>query len=264
MRKVEKAYRWRGMKVTHLPKRKRVNPILTERRKKINAERRKVRKNETINNWESRVRKYKLMSEEKIQKKIDQKKICVRRRKELTKSKEKRRIILNTFIRPFIRDKDYDYLKWYGAIVNYFCIKYAVSKNDVEIMFMLYNNQIFNKERFDNVCILINGNVGKYWSFFIKEGLLTKVNQKITNKDQTITTKYTDVYMLSEKASIFVGQIYIHLTKIKKFYINHRKPELNLYPKGALELILEMNAETEEFLTGLKEQLRIKDIKLDE
>ena len=154
---------------------KRREEILSEYKKKKRIEMKKVRPHETMKAWENRMRKFNLMTEKQIQRILGQKKqvikVCALSRKTLKKTKNNYN---NTVIVTF-HEKQFDFLSYYGIVLNYFSIKYGIRKSDIEICMAFYDNKIIDVNSFSNICILNAGTSKNFLSRFKKNNYKNKI-----------------------------------------------------------------------------------------
>ena len=104
----------------------------------------KVRPYESIEAWGRRVRKYNLVSEAEIQKKINSNKYVYKAQVRTKEDQRKYRKQKNRTIKVNFNEKEHDFLKYYGIILNYYSLKYGIRKVDLEVCFAFYNNKIID------------------------------------------------------------------------------------------------------------------------
>ena len=222
------------------------------------VERRKVRSSETIEMWAGRMRRYNLMKEENIQRKLSQLKIKykIQVRENLRAKAERKKG--NETVTVFFGVKDFDYLQYYGIVKQYYSIKYAISKVDLEICFTFFNNKIIDLDSFYNICILNHGHANGFLKRFKDLGYLEELinNSEFEKKDKT--SKPTGVYRLSSSMIKLITNFYKIISKLQKISKNSYR---GMYPKGVEVEILKMNQEIEDYLTMNKSQLSIADAK---
>ncbi len=230
---------------------------ITKARAKKLLEMKKVRPNETIATWERRVRKYNIATEEEIQRKLDAKKykyITVVRSKEVLRKFHKTK---NQTIRVEFYEKEHDFLKYYGIILNYYSVKYGIRKTDLEISFSFYN-KIVDVDRFNNICVLNNGNSNGILARFKKNGYLTELlNHQVFEKKESKTVA-TNTYKLSLSMTKLITNIYEKIAKLNTLKKHQYK---GMFTPECEKEILEMNAEINDYLTRNKLQENVNQIK---
>ena len=236
---------------------KRINyeAFLTEKRIQRHKEMKKVRPHETMKAWENRIRKYNLMTEKQIQRIINQKKFVIKTRKRSRETIAKNKKTFNEVIWVEFFEKQFDFLSYYGIVLNFFSIKYGVRKMDLEICMAFYNNKIIDPNSFSNICILNAGNSSNFLSRFIKNGYISEIlnhTKKATSED--VKSTKTNMYKLSIGMSFMISEIYKIIAKLNTLKEHRYK---GMFPKELEQEFVKMNAEINDYLIGDKKQLNI-------
>lgn len=223
------------------------NNRLSEAKKKRRIESKKVKPTETIQQWARRVKKYNLVSENYIEKKLNQKKYIIQsytitKNKEEQKNKKKKNTIILWY-----DEKHYDFLSYLGIVKNYFCIKNAIKKDDFEIALTFYNNKLITTDRFNNICILTKNTSSGDFQRFKKLGYINEVIKIEKNKNNEIKTISTGIFKLSPKMTNFITAFYKIMSKLNTLKNRRYK---GLYPKEVEVEFEKMNIEIEDYLTG--------------
>lgn len=227
---------------------------ISKKQAKQRIERKKVRPHESIEAWGNRMRKYNLVSEAEIQKKINSKKNIYKAEVRTKEDQRKYRKQKNRTIKVIFNEKEHNFLKYYGIILNYYSLKYGIRKVDLEICFAFYNNKIIYVDRFNNICILNNGNSTGMLSRFKKNGYISELINK-----QEFETKYsrevkTNVYKLSLSMTKLITNFYEKVTKLNTLNKHQYK---GMYSAECEKEIMAMNDEINDYLELNKRQINI-------
>lgn len=232
---------------------------LSEARIKRHNEMKKVRPNETMKTWENRIRKYNLMTEKQIQRIINQKKFVIKTKRRTREAIKKNKKNYNEEIYVEFHEKQFDFLSYYGIVLNFFSIKYGVRKMDLEICMAFYNNKIIDPNSFSNICILNAGTSVNFLNRFKKNGYISDIlNHKKSVKTGTLKSSTTNMYKLSIHMSVMITEIYKIITKLNTLKEHKYK---GMFPKELENEFVKMNSEINDYLNGDKKQLSINQIK---
>ena len=248
-----------GMKRTPEGLKKRTaQAVLNKRKIERYAEKKKVRPNETMKAWENRIRKFSLMSETQIQRILHQKKYVIRTKVQSKEYNKKKRKNYNQDINVYFHEKDFDFLSYYGIVLNYFSIKFGIRKVDIEICMAFYNNKIIDPNSFNNICVLNTGCSNNMLRKFVKNSYITEIvnHRKFESKEEQEVK--TNMYKLNFKMSSLITEMYKIITKLNTLKESTYK---GIFPKELEIEFIKMNSEIEDYLTGNKKQLNINQTK---
>lgn len=247
-----------GMKRKKKTPRKNAKTKLSNQQKERNARMRKVKEGESLKAWENRVRGKKLLSEEQIERFLKTKKVSIWSRKE-NKVKRAKQIKEANRLEVEVFERHFNFMKYSGVVINFYTTKFGISRLDLEVLFLLNDNAVFNVDRFNNACILIANTSNGYFKRFKAEGYITPIQGYRTDAKGIKTEYTTNLFKVSRKCNRLISDIYVYLAKLNKF--KTKQPELKLCPKETLVFLEEMNREIEAYLVGDKKQQSIQDIK---
>ena len=217
----------------------------------------KVRPHETLESWERRMRKYNLVSEEAIQRKLSVQKYKYQAQVKSKEVERKYRKRKNEIIYISFYEKQHDFLKYYGIVLNYYSVKYGIRKSDFEIGYAFYNNKLIDIDRFNNICILNTGNSSGIFARFKKNGYVSElINHKEFEKKDNQDVK-TNTYKLSLPMTKLISSVY---EKIAKLNILHKRHYKGMYSPECEKEIIAMNDEINDYLELNKKQLNISEI----
>ena len=206
----------------------------------------KVREGESEAEWRKRTRNIRVIEEQDVVMLAATKKhkIMFVNRKKHT---EKR---INTYLVSQNLEREFNFLKYYAAVMNFMCVKHNVRKDDLEMGFYFYENNPFTKEMFENVCVLHTGAITGKWKRFMDRGFLVEF-QKL-DKRPKMEPRYLDtgMYKLSKSMIKLLAYIYgvvgqVNGIRMKQATIHQLSPEIK-------EIFLEMNREITEIKSGKK------------
>ena len=149
-------------------------------------------------------------------------------------------------------EREFDFMRYYGIVCNYYAIKYGLRKEDIEVAFYFYTNLPFTRDRFENVMILVTGNKNNKLARWIKEGLLEeliKVKKQYNGPDKH---EKTHLYQLTKAFVNKLTHLYRTLGKMNK--ISENNPLFAMLSKEEKQVIQDMNDEIQDILTGRKPQ----------
>ena len=222
---------------------------LSQNQLKTFNERIKVREGETIEQWKKRTRSLRVIEEDEIPELPKNHELRIKYRKRAKSNVECRNKVLT--IMPAIRD--FDFMKYYGIVINFYTIKYGIRKDDLEVGFYFYDGVPFTRERFENTCILNSGSMtGKFVRFkknkYIEEVIKTEKRYNLTDKKTN-----TGLYKLNKSFSNKLTYIYKVLGKMNGIRLYNQKAIAPLNDE-LRQIFYEMNLEIMEIQTGKKPQ----------
>lgn len=215
----------------------------------------KVRKGESLQAWERRVRAYNIVTEEEIARKLNAKKYVYKAEIRDKDYQRRCRNQKNKVVKVYFNDKQYDFLKYYSIVINFYARKHAIKITDLEIAFAFYNNKIINIDRFNNMCIMSYGNPSATWKRFKKEGYIIEVTNKLQFEKREDKEVKTGVYKLSLSMTKIITCIYEVLAKLNT--IKKRQYE-GMYSKEVEVELIKMNEDIQDYLSMIKPQDIIK------
>lgn len=224
---------------------------LSDFQKRTNAEFMKVREGETIDQWKKRTRcrRVKEVDEIKELALMNPLRVMLRSRERNTVESRNKFILVQPVVREF------EFMKYYGIVINYYSIKYGIRVEDMQLGFYFYTNIPFTKDRFENAAVLHLGTSKGKLNYFINNGYLEEVFnlQKHYNKEDTKEKTY--LYKLTKEFVKQLTNIYRTLGKMNKIRLT--QPIFTGLSGEIKELIMEMNAEIQEIQTGGKPQEKL-------
>ncbi len=233
--------------------------ILTEKKIQRHKEMKKVRPNETMKAWENRVRKYNLMTEKQIQRILGQKKQVIKVRVISRETLKKTRNNYNNTITVSFHEKQFDFLSYYGIVLNYFSIKYGIRKSDIEICMAFYNNKIIDVNSFSNICILNAGTSLNYLKRFKKNNYICEIVNHVRNSELEVVKNHKiGLFTLHRNMQELITNMYRIISKLNTLKETQYR---GMFPKELEQEFVKMNAEINDYLIGDKKQLNINQIK---
>lgn len=215
----------------------------------------KVREGETKEQWEKRTRRRRIIPESEMSRLCNKNPIKINFRKR----KKKLRGYLNKLIVMDILETEYDYLRFYGIVLNYYSILHHLPKHYFEIGLYFNNNMPFDRERFENVVILNTGNCESDFNCFLRHKLIVNVFRTEKNIKGNLKHFKTGLYRLSPAFIIVLKSMYRTLARLKPL-ATLNKSFLTPLPKETVQIIHEMNDEINAILKREKEPILIKNI----
>lgn len=162
------------------------------------------------------------------------------------KVKETKLIITTRFLeRPF------EYLKCYAFIMRWACVRFDAVKDDVELGYYFYGGEPFTKEEFLQACMQL-GTVRGVFNRFWRNGYIMPCS--IISRSGTI--KNTEYFSLSIEFILLIKRIYAVISKVAPMQLGtkHHRTKQN---EELMELLIKMNTEIEETITGVRNQDKI-------
>lgn len=232
----------------------RLKPGLSNYQKKTMNEFMKVREGETIEQWRKRTARRRVKDEDEIKEMALMSKVRVYARKNEKKAIESK----NRFVKVEPHIKDFDFLRYFGIVINFYSIKYGIQVDDLLIGFYFYSNIPFTKDRFDNAAVLHYGRSDKKLFQMMKKGYVEEI---ILTKKRYKSTDIEEKTYLYKLTKVFVDRLtYIYRTMAKMNGIRIPQPVLTPLPPEVKKIIMDMNDEVLDIQTGRKPQDKIKQI----
>jgi len=228
-----------------------IKPGMSDYQKRTMIKFMEVRPGETLAQWRRRtaVRRVKDVDEIEELSKTHKLKVLHRSRERNSMLSKNKYII----VQPV--EREFDFMRYYGIVINFYSIKYGIRKEDLEVGFYFYSNIPFTKDRFDNALVLMTGTNKNKLSRFIKEGLIQEVTQLIRTPRGLRKYEKTDLFKLTKD---FVDRLtYIYRTLGKMNGIVLSQPTLTGLAPEVKQIIADMNDEIKDILTGRKPQEKL-------
>jgi hypothetical protein len=230
-----------------------VKPGMSDYQKKTMFKFLQVREGETQEQWRKRTVTRRVKEIDEI------KELAIMHPLRIKQRKRERNAIStkNKYIIVQPTERDFDFMRYYGIVCNFYAIKYGIRKEDIEIGFYFYSNIPFTKDRFDNASVLMTGsNAGKL-ARFVRDGLGEEVLHKIVNPNtRKLKYKKTELFRLNNDFVKMLTQIYKTLGKMNGIRI--AQPTLTGLPPEVKQIITDMNDHITDVQTGRKPQILIK------
>lgn len=230
-----------------------IKPGMSDYQKRTMNEFMKVREGETLAQWQRRTQRRRVKEIDEIKELALMNPLRV-----LQRNRERNALASkNKFIVVQPVEREFDFMRYYGIVINYYSIKYGIRKEDLEVGFYFYTNIPFTKERFNNAMVLMTGsNTGKL-ARFMKEGLVEEIIK--TKKQFNAPDKYekTYLYRLTKTFVFRLNCIYRTLGKMNGIRMDQNSI-LTPLPPEAKQMIQDMNEEIQDILRGKKPQDLIK------
>lgn len=226
-----------------------IKPGLSDYQKQTMNKFMAVREGETIEQWKKRTSRRRVKEIDEIEELAIRHPLRVIQRKRAKQSIETK----NKYIKVQPVHREFDFMRYYGIVINFFSIKYGIRKEDLEVGFYFYTNIPFTRDRFNNCMVLMTGtNAGKL-NRWLKDGLLEEIihNKKQFNgpdkPERTFLYKLTNVYV--DKLT----NIYRVLGKMEGIRMYKQSVLTPLSPEEK-KMINDMNDEIMDIQTGRKPQ----------
>lgn len=224
---------------------------LTDYQKRTMAEFMKVREGETLEQWRKRTARRRVKEIDEIKELSLMNPLRVMQR-----NRERNAIALkNKYLIVQPVEREFDFMRYYGIVGNYFAIKYGLRKEDIEVGFYFYTNLPFTRDRFENVMMLVTGSKTKKLARWINEGLLEeliKVEKQYNGPDKHVKTH---LYRLTRSFVDKLTYLYRTLGKMNKISVHN--PLYAMLSKEEKQIIKDMNDHIEDIMTGRKPQEKI-------
>ena len=224
---------------------------LSEYQKRTNAEFLKVREGETIAQWQKRTSRRRVKDVDEIRELSLMSPLRIHLRSRERNSLEAR----NKFITVQSLEREFDFMRYYGIVINYYSIKYGIRVEDFQLGFYFYSNIPFTKERFENAAVLHLGTSTGKLNYFIKNGYLEELMNTQKRYNNTDTKEKTNLFRLTK---VFVDKLtYIYRTLGKMNKIRLSQPIFVGLSGEIKQIIMDMNDEIQDIQTGRKPQEKI-------
>ena len=229
-----------------------IKPGMSEYQKRTMVEFMKVRDGETKEQWEKRTVRRRVKEVDEI------KELSLMHPLRILQRSRERNVIAskNKFIVVQPVEREFDFMRYYGIVINYYSIKFGLRKEDLEIGFYFYSNIPFTRERFENTAVLITGRRNGKLNQFIKEGMLEeiiKVKKTLNGKDREVKTS---LYRLNKYFVHVLTNIYRTLGKMNT--IRMAQPVFTPLSEAERKIIKDMNDEIQDIQLGRKPQSKME------
>lgn len=228
-----------------------IKPGMSDYQKRTMVEFMKVREGETIAQWEKRTSRRRVKEVDEV------KELSLTHPLRVLQRSRERNVIAskNKFIvvQPVVRE--FDFMRYYGIVINYYSIKHGIRKEDLEVGFYFYSNIPFTKDRFENAMVLMTGNKNGKLNRFLKDGMLEEIIKvkKTLNAPDKETRTY--LYRLTKSYVNVLTNIYRMLGKMNTLRLT--QPVFTPLTAEEKQIIMDMNDEVQDIQTGRKPQSKM-------
>jgi hypothetical protein len=212
----------------------------------------KVRDGETLEQWRVRTRRRRIKEIDEIEdlSQYHPLRILQRNRDRIAVKNKNKYIVVQPTVREF------DFMRFYGIVINFYSTKYGIRKHDIEMGFYFYDNIPFTRDRFENSCILMTGTSLNRVSRFINDGLIEEIIHRVKVYKEEDKFEKTGLFRLTKN---FVDRLtYIYRTLGKMNGIRIKQTTLVGLSPEIKQIIQEMNDEIVDIQMGNKKQDLIK------
>jgi len=219
---------------------------LSDYQKRTNAEFLKVREGETKEQWLKRTRRRRVKEIDEVKELATTHPLRIHFRNRERISTERN----NQYIMVQALEREFDFMRYYGIVINYYSIKYGIRTGDFQIGFYFFSNIPFTKDRFENACVLHFGDSQGKLTRFLKNGYLEDVynlQKKYNGDDKKVKT---NLYRFTKEFINKLTTIYRTLGKMNGLTLY--RPPLKGLPPEVKQLIIDMNDEVQDIQTGRK------------
>lgn len=225
-----------------------IKPGMSEYQKKTMVNFMKVREGETIAQWEKRTarRRVKEVDEIKELALMHPLRVLQRNRERNTIANKNKFIIVQPVQREF------DFMRYYGIVINYYSIKYGIRKEDLEVGFYFYSNIPFTRDRFENAMVLMTGTKSGKLNRFIKEGMLEEIIK--VKKQFNGPNKETRTYLYRLTRHFVDKLTFVYRTLGKMNTIRMNQPIFTPLSAEEKKMIMDMNDHIMDIQMGRKPQ----------
>lgn len=229
-----------------------LKPNMTEYQKRTMNEFMKVREGETLEQWQKRTSRRRVKDFEEVEKlyELNPLRIMQRNRERNVIANKNKYIV----VQPV--EREFDFMRYYGIVINYYSIKYGIRKEDLEVGFYFYSNIPFSRQRFNNVMILHVGCSTMKLSRFIKDGMVEEVIRVRKRFKDTDVHERTNLFRLTKNFVHKLTEIYRTLGMMNTIQI--KQPMFTPLCAEIKQIILDMNDEIMDIQTGRKPQDKLK------
>jgi hypothetical protein len=229
-----------------------IKPGMTDFQKRTMNEFLKVREGETVKEWQRRTARRRVKEIDEIRELSLMNPIRVFQRNRERDAITQR----NKYIKVQPMEREFDFMRYYGIVSNYYSIKHGIRKEDIEVGFYFYSNIPFTRDRFENAMILMTGTKTGKFMRWLRDGLLEELTQtkKVFNAPNKIVK--TNLYRLPR---VFVDKLtHLYRTLGMMNTINMNNPVLTILSPQEKQMIKDMNDHIMDIQTGRKPQDLIK------
>lgn len=221
-----------------------IKPGMSDYQKRTMVEFMKVREGETIAQWEKRTSRRRVKEVDEVKELALTHPLRV-----LQRSRDRNSIASkNKFIVVQPVEREFDFMRYYGIVINFYSIKYGIRKEDLEVGFYFYSNIPFTRDRFENTMVLMTGNKSGKVNRFLKDGLLEeiiKVKKTLNGPDKETRTY---LYRLTRT---FVDKLtFVYRTLGKMNTIRLTQPTFTPLSAEEKQIIIDMNDHIMDIQTG--------------
>lgn len=242
----------RGKKYEPITYKGRIKYGLSDYEKRTMNEFMKVREGETLEEWRKRTRYRRVKELDEINELHLNHPLRVQarsRERNAIKSKNKFKTIQTV-------EREFDFMRYYGIVINYYSIKYGIRVEDLQLGFYFYSNIPFSKDRFENAAVLHLGNSRKKLYNFIENGYVEELFHTQKRYNLPDSQERMHLYQLTKKFVFCLTCIYRTLGKMNGIRMD--QPILSHLSTEVKQIITDMNDEIMDIHTGRKPQEKIK------
>lgn len=228
-----------------------IKPGMSEFQKKSMAQFMKVRDGETEEQWKKRTARRRVKEIDEVKELYLMHPLRVKLR-----SRERNAIaVKNKYIIVQPIEREFDFMRYYGIVSNYYSIKHGIRKEDLEVGFYFYTNIPFTRDRFENTMMLVAGTKANRLNRWIKDGLLEELAWNKKQYNGPTKTEKTHLYRLTRNFIDKLTSMYRTLGKMNT--ISTKQPLFAMLSKEEKQVIQDMNDEIQDILTGRKPQEKL-------
>lgn len=219
---------------------------LSDLQKERLAEFLKVREGETVDEWKKRTKFNRIIDIDDVEGMRFTKRLRVTVVQKQVRDIENK----NRYLRVRLMEREFDFMRYYGIVINYYSIKYGIRVEDFQLGFYFYSGVPFTKNRFDNAAVLHLGTSRLKLKQFIDKGFVEEMTTtKLRYKESSIVEK-TSMYRLTAN---FIDKLtYIYRTLGKMNIIRMNQPVITALSPEEKQIIMDMNDEIMDIHTGRK------------
>lgn len=230
-----------------------IKPGLSVYQKRTMKEFMEVRPGETLDQWRRRTAKRRVLTDEELKDRSHTHPLKIRKRSRERNAIENK----NKYLVVRSVEREFDFMRYYGIVCNYYAIKHSIRKEDIEVGLYFFSNIPFTRGRFENALVLMTGNNQAKLARFINEGLIEEVLHKtispFTKKEKYSKSNY---FRLTKPFVRILTEMYRVLGKMNGI-VTYKQPISGL-PEEVKKIIMEMNEEIQDIMTSRKPQQSIK------
>lgn len=223
---------------------------LSDRQKKNMNEFMKVREGETLEQWRKRTEKRRVKELDEIQELalMNPLRILVRNRERHSIATKNKYKTIQTV------EREFDFMRYYGIVINYYSIKHGIRVEDLQLGFYFYSNIPFSKDRFDNAAVLHFGTSDKKLLHFIKSGYVEELIHTKKRYNLPDVHEKMHIFQLTKNFVHKLTTIYRTLAKMNAIPMD--QPILNHLSTGVKQIIQDMADEIADIHSGRKPQIK--------